>query len=75
MYASEIKPGILYGLPRIHKCDVPLRPIFSAIGTAGYILAKCFVPILYAFTSNHYSIKESFSFATEISSLPDTCIN
>ena len=68
----ENKTGILYGLPKIHKCDVPLRPILSAIGTAGYNLAKFFVPLLSAFTTNHFSIKDSFSFATEISSLPDS---
>ena len=34
--------------------------------------AKFFVPLLSAFTTNHFSIKDSFSFATEISSLPDS---
>ena len=72
MHVSGTKPGILYGLPKIHKCDVPLRPILSAIGTAGYNLAKFFVPLLSAFTTNHFSIKDSFSFASEISSLPDS---
>ena len=72
MHASGTKPGILYGLSKIHKCDVPLRPILSAMGTAGYNLAKFFVPLLSAFTTKHFSIKDSFSFATEISSLPDS---
>ena len=72
MHVSGTKPGILYGLPKIHKCDVSLRPILSAIGTAGYNLAKFFVPLLSAFTTNHFSIKDSFSFASEISSLPDS---
>ena len=72
MHVSGTKPGILYGLPKIHKCDVPLRPILSATGTTGSNLAKFFVPLLSAFTTNHFSIKDSFSFATEISSLPNS---
>ena len=46
MYATGTLPGILYGLPKIHKNGTPLRPIPSAIGTAGYKLAKFFVPLL-----------------------------
>ena len=46
------KPGIMYGLCKIHKGTTvndpvpPFRPILSAIGTCNYNLAKCFVPIL-----------------------------
>jgi len=29
-----------YGLPKIHKSDVPLRPIVSSIGSPTYKLAK-----------------------------------
>ncbi|GJQ78610.1 hypothetical protein Trydic_g11718 [Trypoxylus dichotomus] len=36
---KALPPG-LYGLPKIHKRDVPLRPIVSAIGTPTYLLAK-----------------------------------
>ena len=25
------KPGVLYGLPKVHKKDVPIRPIISSI--------------------------------------------
>ena len=46
------KPGIMYGLCKIHKGTTvndpvpPFRPILSAIGTCNYNLAKCFVPVL-----------------------------
>ena len=30
----------LYGLPKVHKPDIPLRPIVSTIGSATYDLAK-----------------------------------
>ena len=34
------RPGIIYGLPKVHKTNIPLRPISSAIGTHSYNLAK-----------------------------------
>ena len=34
------KPGILYGLPNVHKPNLSVRPILSAIGTHSYNLAK-----------------------------------
>ena len=43
-------PGILYGLPKIHKpnfsTSFQFRPIFAAYNTAPYNLAKYFVPLL-----------------------------
>ena len=50
LYHTRSKPGILYGLCKIHKSIVdgvpPFRPILSAIGTPTYKLAKIFVPLL-----------------------------
>ena len=34
------RPPKLYGLPKIHKSDVPLRPIVSCIGSPTYQLVK-----------------------------------
>ena len=34
------RPGIIYGLPKIHKEGYPLRPIISSSGTYNYNLAK-----------------------------------
>ena len=48
-----------------------IRPILSAIGTAGYNIAKFFVPILAPFTSIEYTIKDSFSFVEEILAIPN----
>ena len=33
------RPGILYGLPKVHKPNFPLRPIISFIGTHCYKVA------------------------------------
>ena len=64
------KPGILYGLPKIHKALVDnlpkFRPIISMIGTPTYNLAKFLVPIIEPITTNEYTVDDSFSFAKEV---------
>ena len=63
-------PGILYGLPKIHKPDFAtkfqFRPIFAAYKTPSYNLAKYLVPILSPLTTNQYSVENSYKFAEEI---------
>ena len=59
----------MYGLPKVHKVDVPLRPILSANNTPTYNLAKYLVSILTPFTCNEYTIKNSFEFAREVTSI------
>ena len=44
MYSSGSSPGVLYGLPKVHKPNVPLRPILSACNTPIFNLAKFLVP-------------------------------
>ena len=34
------QPPRIYGLPKIHKPDIPLRPIVSCIGSPTYQLSK-----------------------------------
>ena len=62
--------GILYGLCKVHKAVVdvcpPFRPIFSAIGTPTYKLAKYLVLKLASITANEFSVKNSFCFAEKI---------
>ena len=43
---SGSRPGIMFGLPKIHKADIPMRPILSAIGTFNYELARFLVSVL-----------------------------
>lgn len=66
LQASGSTPGVLYGLPKVHKADCPIRPILSAINTFNYNLAKFLVPILSPLTSNEYTIKNSSSFIKDI---------
>ena len=62
LQATGSNPGRLYGLPKVHKENYPLRPILSAIGTANYGVAKFLVPILSPLTTNEYTLNDSFHF-------------
>ena len=65
LFPSGSRPGILYGLPKVHKVGVPLRPILSSIGTHAYALAKFLVQLLRPFSSGNYMVSDSFSFAND----------
>ena len=58
----------MYGLPKIHKKDVPLRPILSMIRLAQHQLAKWLTsllqPVLQNFSFN--CVSDSFTFVKEI---------
>ena len=71
LYPCGACSGILYGMAKVHKPVInrcpSLRPIPSAINTPSYKLAKFLVPLLTALTPNDFNIKDSFSFAEEVS--------
>ena len=73
MYPSVSRPGILYGLPKVHKQNVPLRPILSAIGTCGYKLSIFLLPFIEPNTTNEFTVKDSFSFVEELKGLQNCC--
>ena len=62
----------LYGLPKIHKQNCPLRPILSMIGSPQHHLAKYLItelqPVLDNYSSN--TIKDSFSFVDVLRNIP-----
>ena len=47
----------------------PLRPILAAYNTATYKLAKHLVPLLEPFSSNNFTIKNSYKFKETLKSL------
>ena len=55
----------MYGLPKVHKTDVPVRPILSMIGSVHYELAKWLSEILNPVLSlySSYCIPDSFFFS------------
>ena len=46
MYPTGCVPSKIYGLPKIHKPDTPLRPIVSSCGSVTYGMAKELAKIL-----------------------------
>ena len=69
LFPTVITHGILYGLPKVHQTNCPVRPILSAIGAYNYKFAEFLVPLLQPLTSNQLTFKNCFSFVNEISSL------
>ena len=53
----------------IFSQNYSFRPIFAAYNTASYKIAKYLVPILSPFTTNEYTIENSYSFSKKICSL------
>ena len=63
----------MYGLPKVHKEGVPMRPIVSTIGSPTYRLAKELARILTPLTGkNTYTVKNSGEFVRR---LKDVVIN
>ena len=65
-------PGVMYGLPKVHKPGVPMRPILSASGTTAYNLSQYLVTLLSDLTTNVFTIKNSYEFSTYINSIEDS---
>ena len=65
-----------HGLPKMHKPDVPIRPIVSAIGSYTYNFTKLMPEILKPLSHSQYDIKDSFTFSSEllsVTSIPHMC--
>ena len=61
------RAGVMYGLPKIHKANCPLRPIISAVGTYNYKLAKWLVEIFSPLLDNNkYILKDTFDFVNKV---------
>ena len=69
LYPTGSRIGILYGLPKIHKNNVPLRPILSCINNYSYKVAKFFIPLLNPLSVGSYMMRDSFSFVQELLNL------
>ena len=52
----------VYGLPKIHKPNLPLRPIVSFIGSPTYNLSRYLVNILSPLLNHNHSVKNSSEF-------------
>ncbi|CAF1678812.1 unnamed protein product, partial [Adineta ricciae] len=55
-------PARLYGLPKVHKANVPLRPIVSCIQSYNYRIGKFLANIIKSIRTNTYSLKNNAEF-------------
>ena len=86
IYPSAARPGLFYGLAKVHKISsrigredadalteaLPLRPVISNIGTATYELSKYLAGVLKPLTKSEYAVESSKDFVTTLAnkSLP-----
>jgi len=63
------QPARLYGLPKVHKDNHPLRPICSSVNSYNYKLASELASILSPYTKNSFTVKNSFTFVNGIKEL------
>ena len=66
LYSTGGSHGTLYGLPKIHKEGLPMRPILTSCETPNYKLAKYLVPLLEPLTKNDYHLLNSLHFKEAI---------
>ena len=52
LYPSDPLSPLFYGLPKVHKPGVPLRPIVSTVGSVTYPLAKYLARLLALLVGN-----------------------
>ena len=65
-------PGVMYGLPKVHKPNIPMRPILSANGTTAYNLSQYLVSLISDLTTNEFTIKNSYEFSTFVNSIENS---
>ena len=68
-YPTGSQPARLYGLPKVHKSGVPLRPILSASGTLNFDIAQLLVRKLSHLVEHPTVIGDTFKFVDELHSL------
>ena len=66
LYVTGGGPGIMYGLPKTHKPNIPMRPVVSSIGTPFYKLAKFLIPEISQYATNEYTLHNSYDFFDNI---------
>ena len=55
------RPARLYGLPKLHKEGVPLRPVMSATKTVGYGLGKVLTQRLTSLRQSPFVVKDTLT--------------
>ena len=67
MYPTGASPPNFYGLPKIHKKNIPLRPIVTSIGSVSYGVAKELAKIIKSLMGcSHDHVHNSAQFGEEM---------
>ena len=66
MYPTEAVAPKFYGLPNIHKRDIPLRPIVSSRGSISYQVAKELSRTLRPIGKSPHHIKNTRDFVQQV---------
>ena len=69
LYVCGSSPSVLYGLPKVHKLNIPLRPIVSSVNTPMYKLAKFIIPEIANLSKNEYVLENSKDLINSVSHL------
>src|SRR5215469_1490602 len=69
LYSTGSSLCTLYGLPKIHKDSIPLRPIMAFYKAANFKLAKYLVTHLSRISTNEYTIRNSYEFCDQVKNL------
>ena len=63
---SGSSPGKLYGMAKVHKANVPLRPVVSMIGTPQYELSKFLDNFIKPHIPDRYLLKSTDHFMEKL---------
>ena len=59
----------MYGLAKVHKSGVPLRPVVSMVGTPQYQLSKYLDKLIRPYMSNKYSVSSTYDLIDKMNKL------
>ena len=66
LHCSKAVMPRFYGLPKVHKVNVPLRPIVSFVNSPTYNISKFLSIIIKPLMTNRFSVKNSIDFIDRI---------
>ena len=70
LISSGSQPGKLYGIAKVHKTNVPLRPVVSMVGTPEYKLAKYLDNLIKPHIPDTYLLHSTENFIERLKECP-----
>ena len=78
MYSMGCTSPKFYGLPKIHKTNIPFRPIVSSRGSVTYgvakVLAKILKPLVGKYPHHRQSTKDFVDMVSKVTLQPGECL-